>query len=266
MRHGLLTKFLLFGCALATFGPAPARAQVTDLYNNTSTPLGFFYPNGGAATVGSTLTTTLVADDITAGVGLSGFSVNQIIFSIANGNATTVTISPQLQFYQSDPNTGLPTTLITAININPVTLTGNNGGLFTLTDNNAGGFFTMPSGLFWAGVVFTDGGTGSATAADLNNVGQLLFDPPTVGSSQDLFFQSNLAGPPADNPAGGLFFFGGPPLNPVANFGWEFGTTQAVPEPSTLALSAVGGLVLIGARLRRRRRSDGSTVEGATTV
>jgi PEP-CTERM motif len=268
MRHGLLTKFLLLGCAVAAFGTASARADVL-LYDNTTGITGSFRANGGAATVGTTVATAMVADDITAGPGLGGLPVNSITFSLANGNsastATSVTFSPELLFYQSDPNSGAPTTLIAAFNISPITLPALNGGLFTISTPSAGGFFTMPTGLFWAGIVFTDGGTGSATAAELNNLGQFIVGPPTVGSSVDAFFVSTAAGPSGPAPAGTFFNFGGVAGgNLPGDFAWQF--TSAVPEPSTLALSAVGGLVLIGVRLTRRRRSAGSTVAGATTV
>jgi hypothetical protein len=265
MRHGLLTKFFALGCIAAAFSPASARADVL-LYDNTSSITGNFFANGGAATVGSTVATAMVADDITAGPGLGGLPVNSISFSLVNGNsastAASVTFSPELLFYQSDPTTGAPTTLITQINLNPITLSSFTGNLFTVSTSAAGGFFTMPTGLFWAGIVFTDGGTGSATAAELNNLGQFLSGPPTLGSSADAFFISTAAGPSGPNPPGGFFNFGGTATGaPPGDFAWQF--TSAVPEPSTLALSAVGGLVLVGVRLTRRRRSAGDSAVAA---
>jgi hypothetical protein len=264
MRHGLLTKLLLLGCAIAAFGRAPARAD-TVLYDNTLAAnfTGQLYLNGGATSVGSTIATTMVADDITAGAGLGGLSVNKITFSIGNLNSTTVTVFPELVFYQADPNTLLPSTLITTVNAGLQILAPGENEVFSAVNNSAGGFFTMPTGLFWAGVIFTDGGTGgplSPSAAQLNNLGQLIINPPDVGASNDFFFQSTASGPSGDAPPGTLFFFGG---NPVANFGWGFTSNQAVPEPSTLALSAFGGLVLVGVRLTRRRRAAGDSAIAA---
>jgi hypothetical protein len=70
------------------------------------------------------------------------------------------------------------------------------------------------------------------------NLGQVLFNPPTVGTSLDEFYLD-------DTPIGGtnqgFFNFGG---NPVANFYWEIG----IPEPASLSLLLVGALAMIRRR------------------
>ena len=85
----------------------------------------------------------------------------------------------------------------------------------------SGGFTVPANGFFWAGITFdNNGGTSGATAAQLNEFGQQLVSPPTIGSSQDVYFQSSMGGViPGSNPAGGLHSFGG---NPPADFGWQF--------------------------------------------
>jgi hypothetical protein len=259
MRHSLLSKVLVLGCIAAAFGPVSARADFTPLYSNTTTFSGQGYNGGGATTISGNTITTMVADDITAGAGLGGHTVDQLTFSVANFNAAAVSARAIVQIYQGDGAGGGPGTLITSLTFNPITFTAGTVGLFTFTSPS---IFTMPTGLFWAGVSFdNNGGATGATLAQLNLLGQGLYGPPTVGSSQDLFFQSTSAtSNGTNNPAGGLFFFGG---SPPADFGWSFSTSQAVPEPSTLALSAVGGLVLIGVRLTRRRRSAGDSAIAA---
>ncbi len=75
------------------------------------------------------------------------------------------------------------------------------------------------------------------TSADSGVAGMATFDPPTVGSSGDFFwdFYGNAWCP--------LYFYG----DPAANFGAK---VTAIPEPVTAGLLAIGGLSLI----RRRRR------------
>jgi hypothetical protein len=81
----------------------------------------------------------------------------------------------------------------------------------------------------------------------------LIYNPPTVGSSADLFFWTDEYGDFAVNdPVGKLYWFGG---SPVANFGWEFEVgSAAIPEPGTLALGLLGMLPLV--LLGRRRRAS----------
>lgn len=83
--------------------------------------------------------------------------------------------------------------------------------------------------------------TGGAT-----RVGQVLFDPPTVGSSDDNFYMNDLA---AGGTSDGWFWFGG---SPVANFGWsiEVNNVPPVPEPATVFLLGAG---LIGLTAFRRK-------------
>lgn len=115
--------------------------------------------------------------------------------------------------------------------------------------------FTVPNtNAIWAGVTFdNNNGTTGASAADLNNIGQLLYKNATVGFSDDVFFQTNTAGSYAgDNPVGGYYYFGG---NPVANFAWQFTSASAVPAPGAFGVFVVGGLGGFG--LMRRRTHAG---------
>ncbi|MGP0068651.1 MAG: PEP-CTERM sorting domain-containing protein [Isosphaeraceae bacterium] len=242
------TPFLLLFCTIAALGPASARAGFTPLYSNITTFSGLGYAAGGATTVNGDLTTAMIFDDITAGPGLGGHSVDQLSFDVENFNSSSVFAQAIVQIYQSNGPDGGPGSLITSMT-QTLFLTADSDQVETITSPS---MFTMPTGVFWAGIAF-DNTFNEEGAAQLNALGQGIFGPPTVGSSQDVFFQSSSATSiGTNNPAGTLFFFGG---SPPADFGWSFATAQSVPEPSSLALSAIGGLVLVGVRLTRRRRS-----------
>ncbi|MFO0887615.1 MAG: hypothetical protein U0790_00565 [Isosphaeraceae bacterium] len=242
-------------CILGTaIGPVPARADYTPLFSNlsSSTFTGFGYTSGsGAATVGGSLSSVLIADDITAGPGLGGYGVNRIDFTVANLNSVAVSVGVNLRIFAGDGAGGGPGTLLAGLNFNPSTFAASSINAFSFT--SAASIFTMPSTTFWAALSFNNfGGSTGVTAAQLNNLGMGLFDPPTVGSSQDVFFQSSAASlGNTSNPAGGFYFFGG---NPRANFGFAFFTASVVPEPPSATLAGLAMLALGAFGLRYRPR------------
>ena len=218
-------------------------------YDNTTNFLGQAYVNGGAATTAGNTITTLVADDIQL-AGSQPVSITGFSFSVANLNTATVSARPRVRFYLADAAGSKPGTELSAFTFNPIAFTSGvavfNAGISTSP-------FTVPANsLFWAGITFDDGvGTTGATLAQLNNLGQGIFNPPTIGASQDVFFQTATAGSFNQNtPPGGLFNLGG---NPVGNFGWRFNGTAITPEPGAVAM--LMGFGVSGAALLRRRRT-----------
>ena len=208
----------------------PLGAAVSTVaYSNITNFLGQGFPNGGTANQAGNLITRLVADDLTPTAGYGGLNVNTFTFSVANLGAGTVTARPRVRFYLSDGAGGGPGTVVTGFTFNPISFPAG-VGLYTAT---LAGTMNLPLTTFWAGITFDNntGGTG-ATAAQLNGLGQGIFDPPTVGSSLDVFFITTAAGSfLANNPAGSFSNFNGAP---VANFGWDFQVEQPVPAiPST---------------------------------
>jgi hypothetical protein len=231
---------------------ASASGQVI-VYDNTTNSLTSAFRNGGAANQAGDTITQYVADDITPISAAAGRSVTQFTLSVANLNPAAVTARPRVKFFLPDgpgqaPGTGLATLAF------PATTFGSSSISLIVSGTLAPGQLVIPTNFpfFWAGVAFDDNnGTTGATLAQLNNLGQGAFNPPTVGSSFDIFFLSSAAGVPGDNPAGNLQSFGG---TPPANFGWQF-QVSAVPEPGPLVL-LVGptamGLLAYARRVRRR--------------
>jgi hypothetical protein len=81
-----------------------------------------------------------------------------------------------------------------------------------------------------------------------DRVGQLLFDPPTVGASDDYFYVNNTG---IGDTEDGWYWFGG---NPVANFYWSIEVNAApVPEPASIFLLGAGLVGLLGFRKRNRQ-------------
>jgi hypothetical protein len=242
----------VFNISAAIIRPLHRPAQPsTTVYDNTENFLGYVYPNGGATEISGDDITALVADDIQT-VGGAGQGVNSFAFSIANLDPSTVTAQPIVSFYAGDGSGGLPGTVLAAYELGPVSVPSGEGRFLQVTGTN---LFTIPTnGFFWAGINFDDAnGTTGATAANLNNMGQLLCDPPVVGSSQDGFFISDNAGL-GPNPAGAFYAspFGG---DPVGNYGWQFTVpSSAAPEFGSAGQFALYGLVAITGVARRRRQ------------
>lgn len=227
--------------ALLLFTISTATAQITN-YSNLTNNSGQAFSNGGAAVQGSDTITRLVADHIFATVG--GFTT-QWSFTVANQNTGEVEIQPLVRFYDDNGPSGSPGTLLAGFSFGRNTVIGGGFRIFTTTTTN----FTIPAdGSFWAGISFdNDNGGSGAMLADMNAIGQQLFNPPTIGSSDDTYFITNTAGSfLANNPAGTVTNFGG---SPVANFGWQF---QVVPEPGSMVLATMAA---ISAFCRIRRKS-----------
>lgn len=208
-------------------------------YSNTTNFLGQAFANGGATNQSGNTITKMVCDDI-EGIHpfFVGKQVTSIVFSVANLNSTAVSVRARIRFYLEDGASGGPGTYITGYTFNPFSFSA---GVTNLTGTVSG--FTLPATKIWAGITFDNntGGTG-ATLAQLNNFGVGLFNPPTVGTSQDRLFNTSAAGSfVGNNPGGSTFNFGGAP---VANAGWSF-----IPTPGAAALLGFAGL----AAARRRR-------------
>jgi len=212
-------------------------------YDNTTNFLGSAFANGGAQNQSGNTITRLVADDL-GGIHpfFVGKQVTQMTFAVANLNSVSVSVRARIRFWFADGAGGGPGTYMNSIGytFNPFAF----GAGVTLLTGTLGTGFTLPATQIWAGITFDDNtGTTGATLAQMDNMGVGLFNPPTVGTSADMMFQTTAAGSffTTNNPAGSLFNFGGAP---VANMGW-----QLIPTPGAAALLGLAGI----AAGRRRR-------------
>jgi hypothetical protein len=221
--------------------------RVGGIYDNTANFLGQAFANGGSGIdSGSNVITRLVADDLGT-IHASNALVTQFTFAVANLNATPVSARARVRFwtdtagapgaYYNAPAGGAISGAI-GFSFNPFTFAP---GVTLLTGTVSS--FVLTPGILWAGLTFdnNNGGTG-ATAAQMDNLGSGLFDPPVEGTSNDGMFRTNTFGSffTTNNPAGAAVNFGG---NPVANVGW-----QIIPEPTSLALLALGALAMVRRR------------------
>src|SRR5207237_252313 len=159
-------------------------AQANDLYRNDTTFSGQGYAQGGAALNGSFFITSMAADDLTFAAGSSGAAVAGVPFSVANFNGYAGSARPIIFFYADNGLGGGPGTQLAFFTLRAMSFTNNAVGLFT--DNPGSILFSVPSsGRIWAGVVFDNSGT-AASGTQLNNLGQGIYNPPTIGSSADI--------------------------------------------------------------------------------
>lgn len=242
MRRVLVLTAILLAVSATT-----ANAQVV-VYSNLTNFGGQGFVNGGAGVdpqnAANTIT-RLVADRIFASFGSTTF---QWSFTVNNQNAVPVSARPRVRFYDDDGPGGAPGTLISGFSFNAISFPANGQQVF----NTTAAFVIPADGSFWAGITFdNNGGATGATLAQLDLLGQLLLDPPTVGTSDDSYFISSSQGSQfVSNPVGTVQNFAG---MPIANFGWEF---RAVPEPGSMTLV---GMALAGGVWRVRRKKTLAT-------
>jgi len=232
---------------------SPAVVDPNAVYSNISGFSGQALAQGASALQGTNTITRMLMDDITPTGSYSGAVINTIRFSVANLNTVGVSARARLRFWNADGAGGGPGTYYSTIvgaataasavgfTFNPITF---GPGVTVLTGTFTGSEFAIPTTKFWVGLTFDNNNGGDQTAL-FNNMGQGIFNPVDLGSSNDEAFQTTGAGSffGTGNPAGSLFNFNGAP---VANFGWEF---VAVPTPGASALLGLGGL--LAARRRR---------------
>ena len=168
---------------------------------------------------------------------LTDFKVDYYLSPAASGNEVA-----QIRFYANDGASN------GQVNGTPGTLLFDSGTFALSTTVDAKGFNTIDINLSSSGGVnVPDSFTWTILFGGIDPIeqaGVLFYNPPTVGSSYDDFWAKSADGSWALNtfPAAGR----------VANFGAQ---VTAIPEPGTVALAVVGGLIWLGVAARRRNET-----------
>ncbi len=236
--QALLLGTAQIGEPLVVNGTTLESAPVYD--NTTADDLAGVYFNGGAA--GGI--TRMVADDTTPSMG--GI-LDEFTFSVVNNNDVPVSARPRIRFWAADGAGGGPGTLISGFTFQPIQFPAESLNAFTTGLGLSANNIVLPNATMWWGMTFDNNPgidpTGISTA-QLNNLGQILIDPPSVGSSNDqLYWQSTAAGSFfVSNPVGATATL----VDAPSNFYWEY---QVVPEPAAMLSLLIG---VVGLGLRRR--------------
>ncbi len=100
---------------MTPFVPTQPTAAGDVYYSNISNATGSVITHGPAANVASNGITRLVADDILG--AMSGNSVIELTFSVANQNPVTVTARPRFRFWSANGTGGTPGTYLGTVGL-----------------------------------------------------------------------------------------------------------------------------------------------------
>lgn len=211
----------------AFFAASPAQSE-TIVYSNITTGPTAGYSKPAGYQIGDNLLLT------------SGGILDSVSFSVFNGTTSLDflrTADLTVDFWNYSGTPGIYNKVGTLI-YNDYTLGLDVGDYTTLSFANISNTQSiLLKNDILAVLTITDMTGGADTA------GQLLYNPPTIGSSGDWFYQDSGTGFQ-------WMWFGGQP--PIANFYWQVGVNkEPIPEPATCLLIGTG---LAGLAAFRRKK------------
>jgi hypothetical protein len=232
---------------IAVFGASCEANADTVVYQNTTTAVSAFVFNG-AATVGSDLAANVDINELILAPGYGGSTVTSISFQADNFNSTAVQARPVMYVWAANGAGGTPGTLLGTFALPLEALTT---GTTTLSYSIAPGSLLVPANdIIYAGIGFdNDNGASSISAAQLNDLGGLTYNPATIGTDGvQAYFVA--PGGAVNDPSS--IAFGG--AN-AADYGFTV-TASTAPEPGVLSLLTLSApLLLFGIRRARSNRS-----------
>jgi len=233
----VLAMLALVVPALADLAPETVKGQIggqafnqrgVTVYDNTvNGPTGAFSQNPGA----------WIGDEL---IMTGGGILDDVAFSIYNSSTSAGNldfVDADIYFFDSVLGTYIGGVTFNDIDLfDPVFGATLLPGYFTTFYANglSGLGINLPSTVLAVEVLYNP--LGGAT-----KMGQIMMNPPVLGSSTDDFYLDNTVATPAGTNVGWYWFSG----NPIANFYWG---VSVVPEPASVGLLALGALALIRRR------------------
>lgn len=226
--------FLVLGSACASLlALAPVQASVMVYANTTNGPLAAYAQAPG----------TQIGDDLlmTQGGTLDWFGFSVFNGSSSDGNLVTADLTIDFWNLSGGGKSQAGTVVLDDVGFGAGGMAPGMWTSLLVPDVSSSQTITLTDDVL--AVLTIDDVTGGAT-----RVGQVLIDPPTVGSSSNAFYKNDTG---IGGSSDGWFWFGG---DPVANFYWSVGVIPApVPEPASLLLLGAGLVGLLALRVRQRK-------------
>lgn len=217
MAHISYQRFVCLLVLVLVFSKLAVAAPAV-VYDNTTTPTSGDYAPDGFWPFNTFSPNEPMGNQIT----LAGTDRTVVEFDLVLSSSLPTSLSClTLAFYAPDPDTGYPGDHLWADTANNVSV----NGITTVTFNVPN--VVVPDTFVWV------------AGADSASAGLATYSPPTVGASGNYYWDYDHIG----DWWYALHFEN----NPVANFGAK---VLAVPEPTSLGLLALGGLLAVCRRKR----------------